>query len=203
METVNSTKKQIYLDKFMKGYLLTNISDHDASNLTAPSYTELIREEIEKQLKPIRQTHNAIIETTAQISIELDSLKKEILDASNINAENHQLKKKIKNINTILSFKELETNWNGNNAPSFSEKIIRRALDFINLTSLKYQPSVFPTAEESIQLEYNKSNGNYLEIEIFEDNYSLYLDVNDDKNEFTTNSKDEILKKINDFHSRF
>ena len=69
---------------------------------------------------------------------------------------------KQKNINTILSFKKFASNWNGNGAEPFSENIIQRAFDFINSPELKFQPNVFPTARQSIQFEYEKSNGDYL-----------------------------------------
>lgn len=63
----------------------------------------------------------------------------------------------------------LEKNWNHNNAPAFSSELIQRVKRIIK--KLKNQPDIFPTAEESIQLEYTNNNGDYLEYEIFEDGH--------------------------------
>lgn len=109
---------------------------------------------------------------------------------------------KQKNINTILSFKKFASNWNGNGAEPFSENIIQRAFDFINSPELKFQPNVFPTARQSIQFEYEKSNGDYLEIEIFEDKYSAYSEIDNRETEYASISFNESIKLVNEFYSR-
>lgn len=67
----------------------------------------------------------------------------------------------------LEEIKSLPDNWNGNGAKMFSPKFISyvRAI----LTNLDVEPDVFPTARDSIQLEYENSTGDYLEFEIFED----------------------------------
>jgi len=60
----------------------------------------------------------------------------------------------------------LPDNWNNNGASSFSERIIER-MRFI-VSQLKIQPSIFPTARNSIQFEYENTKGDYLEFELFE-----------------------------------
>jgi len=84
----------------------------------------------------------------------------------------------------------------------FSENIIQKALDFINSQLLRFQPNVFPTGRQSVQLEYEKSNGNYLEIEIFDDKCSAYSEIVDKETEYESLSFNEIIKLINEFYSR-
>lgn len=163
---------------------------------------QLIKSEIQKQLVPIKETQDALIEQAAELSLERDAIKEEINNLRKIYSENYQLKKKINNINTILSFKKFAYDWNGNGAEPFSEKIIQKALDFIISSELKYQPNVFPTARQSIQLEYEKSNGDYLEIEIFEDKYSAYSEIGNEETEYESISFNELIKLINEFYSR-
>jgi hypothetical protein len=74
-------------------------------------------------------------------------------------------------IKTIESFRELKHDWNGNNAEPLSEKVINKALNLAK--ELKPIPLVFPTANNSIQFEW-EDNILYLEMEIFEDCIKIY-----------------------------
>lgn len=60
----------------------------------------------------------------------------------------------------------LEENWNGNGAPKFSSKLLDSVRSVVE--TLIRQPNIFPTARESIQLEYENDMGDYLEFELFE-----------------------------------
>lgn len=75
-----------------------------------------------------------------------------------------ELEKSMKCLDEIES---LEYNWNGNKATPFSKEFIVETRKIIS--TLPKQPFIFPTARSSIQLEYEKSNGDYLELEFFED----------------------------------
>lgn len=163
---------------------------------------QLIKSEIQKRLAPIKETQDVLIEQAVELSSEHDSIKEEINNLRKIYSENYQLKKKVNNINTLLSFKKFDTNWNGNGAEPFTENIIQKALDFINSTELKFQPNVFPTARQSIQFEYEKSNGDYLEIEIFEDKYSAYSEIDNQETEYESITFSESIKLIDEFYSR-
>jgi len=66
----------------------------------------------------------------------------------------------------------LDDNWNGNGAPAFNPDHIRTVSKIT--ARLPFQPGIFPTAQESVQLEYEKSNGEYLEFEIFEDRIEVF-----------------------------
>ena len=76
------------------------------------------------------------------------------------------------NLEKLEQFKSLGFNWNGNKAEPFSESLLENAKSV--LCTLKVQPEVFPTARKSIQFEYEKENGDYLEIEIFEDSAKFF-----------------------------
>jgi len=60
----------------------------------------------------------------------------------------------------------LENNWNGNGAAAFSKEILAKTRELVSL--LSEQPTILPTGRDSIQLEYEKQNGDYLEFELFE-----------------------------------
>lgn len=164
---------------------------------------QYIKTEIAKQLIPIKETQKALIDLYSELTSSDDSIKEEVKNIPNIINENYHLRKKIKNMNLILSYMNFSFNWNGNDGEPFSEEIIKKALDFINLPSLKYQPNVFPTSQKSIQMEYEKLNGDYLEIEIFEKNISAYSENRGEKKELENISLEEVLRMVDDFHSRF
>lgn len=101
------------------------------------------------------------------------------------------------NLEKLEEFKNLEFDWNGNKAEPFSEFLVEKAKSV--LLTLKEQPEVFPTARKSIQFEYEKDNGDYLEIEIFED-FAKFFQIIDE-----TESSDEvdfskIFLKVNEFY---
>ncbi len=66
----------------------------------------------------------------------------------------------------ISEIRCLEDNWNGNGAPKFSSQLLDSVLSIVE--KLTRQPSIFPTARDSIQLEYENDIGDYLEFEVFE-----------------------------------
>ncbi|MBO7356868.1 MAG: type II toxin-antitoxin system Phd/YefM family antitoxin [Lachnospiraceae bacterium] len=68
------------------------------------------------------------------------------------------------NLKKIEAIAGLKKDWNGNGAPSFSKKMIRKVTDIVN--TLIIQPEVFPTAMGTIQLEFDNSRRDHMEIEI-------------------------------------
>ena len=67
----------------------------------------------------------------------------------------------------------LEENWNDNGANPFSKKLIDRAYELLD--KLDKVPNIRPTANDSIQFEYKKTNGEYLEFELFEDGLKAFM----------------------------
>lgn len=60
----------------------------------------------------------------------------------------------------------LAEDWNGNGAKRFSTELIDSVRNIVE--KIVRQPNIFPTARESIQLEYENDLGDYLEFELFE-----------------------------------
>lgn len=57
-----------------------------------------------------------------------------------------------------------KNNWNGNGAPSFPESLITKVSSIVD--RLVIQPELFPTALQTIQLEFDNSAKDHMEIEI-------------------------------------
>lgn len=84
-----------------------------------------------------------------------------------------------KKLNKIAN---LEQNWNGYGADKLDENLIKRAKDFIEKTDIIASDiSVFPTANNSIQIEWEKTDQSYCEAEIFVDNIQIYAEFPNNK----------------------
>lgn len=108
-------------------------------------------------------------------------------------------RKKGKNLNKLSMISNLNDNWNGNGAKSFSLDLVAKCSYIIN--EIIRQPDIFPTGRNSIQMEYEKANGEYLELEVFEDEiYFLYVDKNEEETEgileFDINKINECVLKF-------
>lgn len=82
-------------------------------------------------------------------------------------------KERLDLINKINSFENLKDNWNGYGAQPIPLKVINKAYTLAN--ELTPVPEAFPTACDSIQLEW-EINGVYVELEIFENEIKLYAE---------------------------
>lgn len=63
---------------------------------------------------------------------------------------------------TLNEIAKLKDNWNNNGANSFSAKLIEKCRGIV--MQLAAEPFICPTACGSIQFEYEKENGDYLEL---------------------------------------
>ena len=111
----------------------------------------------------------------------------------------YSLEKVRSNKQKLDYFLNLPENWNNNDASKFKETLInkvRRIIDY-----LEFQPDIFPTAQNSIQLEYEKSNGDYLEFEIFDDRIKVFQSIKDSEKEYTAEDISEIQDLVNEFYS--
>lgn len=75
----------------------------------------------------------------------------------------------------LNEIEKLEYNWNNNGANSFSTKLIEKCRRI--MIQLAAEPFICPTACGSIQFEYEKENGDYLEFEIYEDKIEVFSDT--------------------------
>ena len=70
------------------------------------------------------------------------------------------------NLRKLESIARLGKDWNGYGAAPFSQALIGKVREIV--LDLHVQPELFPTAAGSIQLEYEKDSGDYLEIQVTE-----------------------------------
>lgn len=95
----------------------------------------------------------------------------------------------------------LKEGWNGNDAPAFTDSHIKKVAEIIN--GLSIQPEIFPTALGTIQLEYDNSRHDHMEIEVSEnDEAEVFVSTYDGKELFETitSSYKEINRKVNEFY---
>lgn len=114
--------------------------------------------------------------------------------------ENQKL---LSNIKKVKGFLDLAQNWNDNNASPFKPILVSSVLDL--LLSIYKQPETFPTSRGSIQFEYEKENGDYLEFEIFEDKIQMfYMDEyeREKEEEIAIHNTQKINKIVRDFYER-
>lgn len=102
------------------------------------------------------------------------------------------------NLQKLDRIAKYEDNWNGLGTFKFDEKIISNTRVLLLSTGLNRQPKIFPTNNNSIQLEYEKKNL-YLEIEVFTDKYQLFAERNGEESESELYSIDEVISVMNDF----
>lgn len=88
-----------------------------------------------------------------------------------------EAKRKINNIKNLNIASKLEFNWNDNGALPFPKGLIDKCKNI--LVDIIIQPKLFPTANQSIQMEYEKENGDYLEFEIYEDTIEVFIAYED------------------------
>ena len=110
--------------------------------------------------------------------------------------------KKQENISKLNSFLQLKDNWNDYGAKSFERDLINKCATLVNSLALHYQPDIFPTGRNSIQFEYEKADGSYLEIEIYTDrNELLLVDSVGYEHEDENVAWEDILKQIDEFYA--
>lgn len=75
----------------------------------------------------------------------------------------------------VLSFAVLPVNWDGYGAKPIPSRAVTRSLHLLGLQQFQiYPPEVFPTGRESVQFEYEKPDGSYLEFEVFADRIEAF-----------------------------
>lgn len=108
---------------------------------------------------------------------------------------------KIFNLAKLESIASLQDNWNGNGAKSISRDLIARVKKWIPF--LERQPEIFPTACDTLQLEYEKEDGGHLEIEVSENQQAEIFCVNSDgteKERFVQADPETINKVVREFY---
>lgn len=103
-------------------------------------------------------------------------------------------RKRRNNLHQLEEISNLDYNWNGNGASPFSSRLISEATKLFN--EMKKQPKIFPTARNSIQFEFEKENGNYLEFEIFERDIEVYSEIGEEETEYNIRRDSRQMNRI-------
>ena len=122
----------------------------------------------------------------------------EKLDISQVNSTDSALSRNFNKLKTIRGLKKGWFNGNTVNENAFSDKLVNRVATI--LSKLKNQPEVFPTGVNTIQIEFEKSNGEYLEFEFFEDGKISKFYLNSIKSYLCNVSEKNIFKSVKEFY---
>ena len=104
------------------------------------------------------------------------------------------------NLDKLEEIKNLPDNWNGNNADAFPGALISKVKDII--LGISIQPEMFPTAADSIQLEYDGPYNSYLEFQISNKELAdvFIIDSDGKEREFSVSCSigeiDKVVKKF-------
>lgn len=105
------------------------------------------------------------------------------------------------NLKKLEEISNLKDNWNGNGAPGFPPALIKKTRALIK--ALTIQPEIFPTALETIQLEFDNSNNDHMEIEIgLSDKAEVFVAPYDDSEYFESirSTAASINERVSDFY---
>lgn len=109
---------------------------------------------------------------------------------------NYMNKEKAMNLEKLEQIALLQENWDGEGAKPFSSSLINKVREII--LRLQNQPEMFPTACDSIQIEYDGIDGSYLEFEISEGEQIKVYAVDKDGNESNYCIKSDSIDKVVD-----
>lgn len=127
---------------------------------------------------------------------------------SKLKIRNKELLAHIQNIKKELNVTKLdrisnyEDNWNGFESKKFNKKLINKVYRLLLDSSLKIQPSVFPTQRNSIQLEFRIDNF-FIEVEIFEDEFEMNIEneITEKVEFFEKTDWKTVIDKLNELQS--
>lgn len=108
---------------------------------------------------------------------------------------------KVSNLEKLEQIAKLEDGWDGDNAKAFNDTLITNVRSI--LMGLRIQPELFPTACDTIQIEYEREDGAYLEIEIAEDRNAKVFAIDSKGSESSSvinASVQEIGKVVDSFY---
>lgn len=106
---------------------------------------------------------------------------------------NYMDKEKKMNLEKLEQIAQLKEDWDGDGAQPFSNCLISRVREII--MRLQNQPEIFPTACDSIQIEYDGTDGSHLEFEISENDVNVYS-VDKDGYEKNYSIEPESIDKV-------
>lgn len=158
---------------------------------------------------PRKQDHNVVIISEEeyrrlQQAIRIGSYAQSLNTARDrINSAEFRMSDSIKahNLKKLEAIRSLGDNWNGNGAAAFNPALVDKVENMIN--ELIIQPEIFPTALNTIQLEYDNSRKDHMEIEICEDDMAEVFIVKFNGEEISDTipaTADSINERVSDFY---
>lgn len=104
------------------------------------------------------------------------------------------------NLKKLDEIEKLSQNWDEYGAEPLSQRLINETREL--LKKIYIQPEIFPTATGNIQIEYEKENGDYLEIQLTpEQHCEIYIATKDNERyEKINKNANEINKLVNNFY---
>lgn len=158
---------------------------------------------LEEKLRFLTKKQNT---TDSFFMDELESLKQEFL-ISNKNLTKSKIDEiqilLQENIKTLTEIGELEDNWNQYGASKFESDLILKCIRFISVVDLDYQPEIFPSARQSVQIEFEPDENHYLEFEIFIDRIKLYKRIDTSKTFLENITESDAIAEIKEFRKEF
>ncbi len=111
-------------------------------------------------------------------------------------------KDKITNLKRLSEIEKLPDNWNNNDADKIPVSIVKAVRKL--LMSLEFQPEIFPTACDAIQLEWENNKNEYLEMEVLKDSINVFqIDADGGEQQSTIAVDEDMIKNIvRDFYDR-
>lgn len=107
----------------------------------------------------------------------------------------------IQNLFKLTRIGDLPQNWNGYGAQPFSYDVIQHSRKVLAL--LPVQPFISPTARNSIQMEYERANGDYFELELFDDYFTIYSCIGETEFEhryaYTETNEKRLIEGVESF----
>lgn len=100
------------------------------------------------------------------------------------------------NLRKLEQISLLADNWDGNGSKAFDKQLIAKVKDLIGV--LDVQPEIIPLSYGSIQMEYEKEDDSYLEIEInLNDTWDVFeLNENGEESVFSVAADAEAINKV-------
>ena len=111
-------------------------------------------------------------------------------------------KDKITNLKRLSEIEKLSDNWNNNGAGKIPTSIIKSVRKL--LMTIEFQPEIFPTACDALQLEWDNSKEEYLEMEILDESINVFqIDSDGNETQNTIEFDAEVIKEmVRDFYDR-
>ncbi len=102
---------------------------------------------------------------------------------------------KAKNLAKLERISLLGDNWNGYGAAPLPDSTIFSAKNLIR--NLFFQPEIFPTPDGTIQIEYEKDNGDYLEFQFDgEGTCEVFKSTDNNEEYFTSQDSPEAINAL-------